>query len=203
MTKNKFLQGLICFLLLTFGFFLGLIVSKPRTCITEQKKESEKKELTSEYETYTVSAGDTLYTIALKFGTTVEELCRLNNLPDPNQIKIGQVLKIRKSADFGSAGKIEIDMDKVKELQALVDKGEQIWRTDPVEVTKVEAPAEYEFTASDTYTLKSKDIIKGEAEVEVKKVKENQIRIYLVKLIQPVKKGEGGVFEIYSISEKK
>ena len=42
--------------------------------------------------TYTVAAGDTLYAIAIKFSTTVEVLCELNHIDDPNLIYVGQVL---------------------------------------------------------------------------------------------------------------
>ena len=42
--------------------------------------------------TYTVVSGDTLSSIAQKFGTTVEDLCALNNISDPNLIYVGQVL---------------------------------------------------------------------------------------------------------------
>lgn len=44
--------------------------------------------------TYTVVKGDTLTRIANKFGTTVKKLCELNNISNPNLIKVGQVLKI-------------------------------------------------------------------------------------------------------------
>jgi murein DD-endopeptidase MepM/ murein hydrolase activator NlpD len=43
--------------------------------------------------TYTVKAGDTLYSIARSFRTTVSELERINNLSS-NTVKIGQVLTI-------------------------------------------------------------------------------------------------------------
>ncbi len=43
--------------------------------------------------TYTVQKGDTLYSIAQKLGTTVNELTKLNNLTTTN-LTIGQVLKI-------------------------------------------------------------------------------------------------------------
>ena len=43
--------------------------------------------------TYTVRAGDTLYSIAQRFGLTVDELRRLNNLTS-NNLSIGQVLII-------------------------------------------------------------------------------------------------------------
>lgn len=45
-------------------------------------------------QTYTVRAGDTLYTIAIRFGTTVQALIEANNLANPNALSIGQVLII-------------------------------------------------------------------------------------------------------------
>lgn len=44
--------------------------------------------------TYTVKAGDTLSSIAIKYGTTYKELARKNNISNPNLIYVGQVLKI-------------------------------------------------------------------------------------------------------------
>ena len=44
--------------------------------------------------TYVVQTKETLYSISKKFNTTVEELKRLNNLPD-NSIQIGQTLKVK------------------------------------------------------------------------------------------------------------
>lgn len=43
---------------------------------------------------YTVQAGDTLWSIAQRFGTTVEEIVTLNNITNPNLIFPGQVLTI-------------------------------------------------------------------------------------------------------------
>ena len=47
--------------------------------------------------TYTVQRGDNLTEIAARFGTTVAELVRLNNISNPNLIYPGQVLIIRES----------------------------------------------------------------------------------------------------------
>ena len=45
--------------------------------------------------TYTVQPGDSLYTIARRFNTTVPRLVRLNRLRNPNRIYPGQVLRLR------------------------------------------------------------------------------------------------------------
>jgi len=44
--------------------------------------------------TYTVQSGDTLYAIAVKYGTTVQSISAANNIANPNLIRVGQVLKI-------------------------------------------------------------------------------------------------------------
>ncbi|MDT2012586.1 peptidoglycan amidohydrolase family protein [Carnobacterium divergens] len=44
--------------------------------------------------TYTVKSGDTLRTIATKFGVTVAQLQTWNNITNPNLITVGQVLKV-------------------------------------------------------------------------------------------------------------
>ncbi len=44
--------------------------------------------------TYTVQQGDTLGSVARRFGTTVKELATLNKLADADNIAIGQVLKL-------------------------------------------------------------------------------------------------------------
>lgn len=45
-------------------------------------------------QTYTVKAGDTLYAIALRYGTTISQLVSLNHITNPNLIRIGQVLRL-------------------------------------------------------------------------------------------------------------
>ena len=54
---------------------------------------------------YTIKPGDTLSGIAQEFGITVEELVKLNNITDPNQIQAGQVLTVpAKGAPTSAAG---------------------------------------------------------------------------------------------------
>lgn len=51
---------------------------------------------------YTVQAGDTLGKIAQRFGTTSAELARLNNLTNPDQIKVGQKLQVPGAGGAGA-----------------------------------------------------------------------------------------------------
>jgi LysM repeat protein len=43
---------------------------------------------------YTVQAGDTLWALSIRYGTTVDALASMNNIPDPNLIFVGQVLTV-------------------------------------------------------------------------------------------------------------
>jgi LysM repeat protein len=44
--------------------------------------------------TYTVQSGDTLSALAQKYGTSVDEIAKTNNITNPNLIKVGQTLNI-------------------------------------------------------------------------------------------------------------
>lgn len=52
--------------------------------------------------TYTVRPGDTLSSIAAKFGTSYQTLASLNRISNPNLIYIGQTLRVNGSASAGS-----------------------------------------------------------------------------------------------------
>ncbi len=43
---------------------------------------------------YIVQAGDTLFQIGLRYGVTIEELTAYNNLADPNDLEVGQLILI-------------------------------------------------------------------------------------------------------------
>lgn len=57
------------------------------------------KKLGTTTEEYTVVSGDTLSAIAQKYGTTVEELARLNNIENVDLINVDQVLKISEALE--------------------------------------------------------------------------------------------------------
>lgn len=52
--------------------------------------------------TYTVRSGDTLSSIATRFGTSYQTLASLNGIANPNLIYVGQVLRVNGSANVGS-----------------------------------------------------------------------------------------------------
>ncbi len=70
-------------------FVLVLIASVFSTKIRTFSKTSMKDE-----KTYKVVEGDTLFKIAQKYNTTVDELVKLNEIKDPNLIFPGQILKL-------------------------------------------------------------------------------------------------------------
>lgn len=58
-------------------------------------------------QTYTVQPGDTLSEIAVRFGTTVNTLVRLNGIHNPNLIYAGQILKLPgSSGGDGNSGPV-------------------------------------------------------------------------------------------------
>lgn len=65
-------------------------------------------------ETYTVKAGDTLYSIALEHGQNYRDVAQWNGINDPSVIRVGQVLRLRPPPEAGvqvnpiaSTGRVE------------------------------------------------------------------------------------------------
>jgi len=48
----------------------------------------------SPFQEYTVQQGDSLSSIATQFGTTADELARINGITDPNTLNVGQKLQV-------------------------------------------------------------------------------------------------------------
>ena len=61
--------------------------------------------INTESQYYTVEKGDTLWEIAQKFGTTVQEIANINNLENPNLIYPGQELRILTNSTVPGAEK--------------------------------------------------------------------------------------------------
>lgn len=71
------------------------------------------------YVNYEVKWGDTLESIAHRFGTTVEELMRINKLANPNLIYIGQILKV--------PGRAQAMPPSPTASEYIVQPGDTIW----------------------------------------------------------------------------
>lgn len=113
--------------------------------------------------TYTVQKGDTLYSIAAKLGTTVQELTTLNNLTS-SSLSIGQILRIPteeiqedeeniyivKSGDtlYSIARDKNTTVDEIKSLNNLTSNNLSIGQ-----LLKLPSP----LTPEETYTVKSGD----------------------------------------------
>lgn len=66
----------------------------PSATVAPTLKPTPKPTLAPSYRTYQVRAGDTLSAIAGRFGVSVQSIVRLNNISDPSQLSVGQVLLI-------------------------------------------------------------------------------------------------------------
>ena len=76
---------------------------------------------------YTVVLGDTLGKVANRFGVTVDELVKLNNLSDPNLIYVGTVLKV----DGNAAKTAEVTVQKATVVENTPEK--TVVKVDPVQ----------------------------------------------------------------------
>ena len=101
------------------------------------------------------------------------------DFPPPSEAKI-------------QTGKVEIDIDDIKEVQRIVESGSQHWRLDPKFVAMFDG-LRYEFTEEDFKTLNLKSQNAGIAEYKVI----HESKIYVISVSQPIL-GEG---KIWTISE--
>ena len=63
--------------------------------LKHDKVEADNEVSTSGGEIYRVKSGDTLYKISRMYGTTVEQLCRLNHLKETSILQIGQKIRVK------------------------------------------------------------------------------------------------------------
>ena len=88
---------------------------------------------------YTISLGDTLGTVADKFGTSVDNLVEINNLSNPHLVYVGQVIKV----DGNAAPKATPAVVQAAPVQAAPVQAAPVARVQaaPVAQTRVAAPA--------------------------------------------------------------
>ncbi len=76
-------------------------------------------------QTYTVQRGDTLSSIAVRFGTTIYEIARLNGIANPSLIYVGQKLRLTGSAPAPTGG-AKLIVVNLSEQHMYVYQGDQL-----------------------------------------------------------------------------
>lgn len=76
--------------------YRDLIAENRKKNVSQSAEQAKTEQKIDAQITYIVKSGDTLSGIASKFGTTYQELARINGISNPNLIYTGQVLKINK-----------------------------------------------------------------------------------------------------------
>jgi len=144
-----------------------------------------------------VQAGETLFLVGLKYDVLWTTIAETNNLSEDSALIEGQelIIPINEDGNITKEESLNINEEDVKKTQALVAKGEMSWRTDPVEVLKRTAPLDYHLKNSDIFTLIELNKDEGKAIIEV--LHDNQKLI--VNLVQPLEKGDNGVWYIINI----
>ena len=181
---------------------------------------------------YIVKKGDTLYSIASKFNTTVDTIKRLNNLTT-NTLSIGQILILPTNEDieidtiiytikkgdtlYSIANKYNTTVDTLKRLNNLTTNDLKIGDTLIIPSSIIEEEIEIpELPSTNTYTVKSGDTlysIANKYKISANELKElnnltsNLLRIGQVLIVPPldntintyiVEKGD----TLYSIARK-
>ena len=97
---------------------------------------------------YTIALGDTLGTVADKFGTSVDNLVEINNLSNPHLVYVGQVIKV----DGNAAPKATPAVAQAAPVQAAPVQAAPVARVQaaPVAQTRVAAPAAQTKAAAQT-----------------------------------------------------
>ena len=118
--------------LTTNNLSIGTALIIPTNNEIEENINIEPEKVTPNNETYTVKSGETIYSIARIFNTTIDEIKRLNNLTS-NLISVGQILKVpsqnitntyivKKGDTLYTISKLyNTTIDKIKELNNLTN----------------------------------------------------------------------------------
>ena len=104
---------------------------------------------------HTVKRGETLFAIARRYGTTVDAICKLNDI-DAGNIKKGQKLLIRQSEPALSAGVSDMEEEIEEEQYAEIKTSKPAKRSEAAK------------TAKDTKTAKKSDTNKSKKHGTVK-----------------------------------
>lgn len=83
--------------------YVGQVLKVSSNASTSSSTSSSANSTVTTAASYTVKAGDTLSAIAAKYGTTYQALASTNNISNPNDIYVGQVIKVSATATAASS----------------------------------------------------------------------------------------------------
>lgn len=93
----------------------------------EQPEEPEEPQPTPIGTIYTVQAGDTLSGIGARYGVDWRELAKLNNIENPNLIRVGQKIEIPGAAPEPEEPDEPEEPEEPEEVKYTVVKGDSLW----------------------------------------------------------------------------
>lgn len=140
-------------------------------------------------DTYTVQKGETLFVIAQSQGSSWQDIAEANGISDTDKIQAGQTLIITKGGQINYT----VDNTRATSLQKDADVGKYQFRLSPEETVRSDAPNAYDLKVTDSYVLKTRDTTGAQVQAA------HEGKNYLIKLVQPVTKGEKGIWAIESI----
>lgn len=83
--------------------YVGQVLKVSSNASTSSSTSSSANSTVTTAASYTVKAGDTLSAIAAKYGTTYQALASTNSISNPNDIYVGQVIKVSATATAAAA----------------------------------------------------------------------------------------------------
>ncbi|MFR5661208.1 MAG: LysM peptidoglycan-binding domain-containing protein [Limosilactobacillus mucosae] len=83
--------------------YVGQVLKVSSNASTNSSTSSSANSTVTTAASYTVKAGDTLSAIAAKYGTTYQALASTNSISNPNDIYVGQVIKVSATATAASS----------------------------------------------------------------------------------------------------
>jgi len=105
MTKNRVVAGVgrVC-VLISLTVLAGCASNYPAPVVDRAGQQGAVPGATVPVSnTYTVKAGDTIYSIAREHGMDFRELIAMNRIENPNQLSVGRVLKVKPRSDTPSS----------------------------------------------------------------------------------------------------
>lgn len=108
------------------GYSASAVLQPKETSTAEIKVQPAPVKNSNTY--YTVKSGDTLSGIAAKYGTTYQELARINGIADPNKIYAGQLIKLSGTSGSVTSASTSYTVKSGDTLSSIAKKYGTTWQ---------------------------------------------------------------------------